>query len=57
MLELVAESPLLRLVMLVLLFAMVAAVVYFVAQAIGVRQLARHRLFETAPASSGTQTM
>jgi tight adherence protein C len=57
MLELVAESPLLRLLLLVLLFAVVAAVAYFVAQAIGVRQLARHRLFETASASSGTQTM
>src|SRR5690348_1465012 len=57
MLDLVAESPLLRLLLLVLLFALVAAVVYFVAQALGMRQLARHRLFETAPSSSGQQTM
>jgi len=52
MLELVADSPILRLLLLVLLFALVAAVAYFVAQAVGVRQLARHRLFETAPSTS-----
>ena len=50
MLELVLESPILRLLLLVLLFAMVAAVVYLVAHAIGARQLARSRLFEAAPA-------
>src|SRR5690349_6947606 len=57
MLELVAESPLLRLLLLVLLFAIVAAVVYFVTHAVGLRQVARHRLFETAPATSGNQTL
>ena len=57
MLDLVAESPVLRLLLLVLLFAMVAATVYFVARAVAVRQLARNRLFETATPSSGTQTM
>ena len=50
MLELVLESPILRLLLLVLLFAMVAAGVYLVAHAIGARQLARSRLFEAAPA-------
>lgn len=57
MLDLVAQSALLRLLMLVLLFATVAATVYLVAQAIGARQLTRRRLFETAPSGGGTPTL
>ena len=57
MLDLVVQSALLRLLMLVLLFAMVAATAYLVAQAIGARQLTRRRLFETAPSGAGTPTL
>jgi len=48
MLQLVADNSLLRLLLLVLLFAIVAAAVYFIAQATSVRQLARRRLLEPA---------
>jgi tight adherence protein C len=57
MLDLVVQSALLRLLLLVLLFAMVAATAYLVAQAIGARQLTRRRLFETAPSGSGTPAL
>jgi len=57
MLDLVVQSALLRLLLLVLLFAMVAATAYLVAQAIGARQLTRRRLFETAPSGAGTPTL
>jgi tight adherence protein C len=54
MLDLVAENGLLRVLLLVLLFAMVAVVVFFTTQTFGVRQAARHRLFEAAPSGSGS---
>ena len=59
MLELVAENAVLRLLLLVFLFASVAALVYFMTQAVAERQLAKRRLLGTAtvapgPSSSGT---
>ncbi len=53
MLELIADNPILRLVTLLLLFGFVAAIVYFVAQAINLRQSTRRRLLEEAPRMSG----
>lgn len=57
MLDLVAENPVLRVLLLVLLFAIVAVVVYFTASALAVRQVARQRLFETAPSAPGAPTL
>lgn len=57
MIDLIAQSPILRLLLLVMLFAIVALAVYLVSQAIAVRQLARQRLFEAGPAGSGTQSL
>jgi tight adherence protein C len=58
MIELVADNPALRLLLLVLLFALVAAAAYFVAQSIGSRQLTRRRLLEEGPrVTGGPQTM
>lgn len=55
MLELVAENAVLRLLLLVFLFAIVAAAVYFLTQSFTERQLARQRLLGTAtPTSSGS---
>lgn len=53
MLELVAENPLLRLLLLLLLFAFVATLVYFVTQNVSSRQLARQRLLEPVNIGSG----
>ena len=58
MIELIAENDVLRLVLLALLFAGVAAGVYLSAQALSARQLARSRLLEDGPrVSGGTPTM
>jgi tight adherence protein C len=57
MVELVAENPILRLLLLVLLFAIVATAVYFVTQVATARQLAKRRLLETATVSGGTQAL
>ena len=58
MLDLVAQSPGLRTAMLVLLFAIVMAAAFFTTQAVGVRQIARKRLFEAGPTSlAGTQVI
>jgi tight adherence protein C len=54
MIELVAENTLLRLVMLLFLFAVVAAIAYVIAQAMTVRQLAKRRLLEAAAPGAGT---
>jgi tight adherence protein C len=55
MLDLVAQSPGLRLALLVLLFAFVVATAYFTAQGISARQVTRKRLAEgVAQASGGT---
>lgn len=57
MLELVAENATLRLLLLLLLFAIVAACAFFIAQGFGARQLTRQRLFEGAPGGEPTQMM
>jgi tight adherence protein C len=57
MLDLVAQSPGLRLVLLVLLFALVVATAYFAAQAFGARQAARSRLMEGGPQGGSGQVM
>lgn len=53
MFEIIAESSVLRLVMLALVFAAVAVTAYFSAQAIGVRQQTRRRLAEGGPRTTG----
>jgi tight adherence protein C len=53
MLDLVAENALLRVLLLVLLFAAVAAGIYFVSQAVTARQFVRRRLQESAPSAPG----
>src|SRR3982751_5591989 len=58
MLDLIAVNIALRLLLLALLFAAVAATVYFSAQAIAARQSVRRRLAESGPSlTGGTQTM
>ena len=57
MIEMVAENSVLRLALLLLLFGVVAAAAYFVAQALAVRQLARRRLLQTAVPTSGPQSL
>jgi tight adherence protein C len=53
MLDLVAENAILRVLLLVLLFATVAAGIYFASQALTARQFVRRRLQETAPSAPG----
>jgi tight adherence protein C len=48
MIQLIAESPALRLLLLVLLFAVVAVTAYFASQAITARQLVRRRIAQPA---------
>src|SRR3982751_766532 len=58
MLDLIAVNIALRLLLLALLFAAVAATVYFSAQAIAARQSVRRRLAESGPSlTGGAQTM
>jgi tight adherence protein C len=59
MFDLLAEDPTLRTLLLVLLFAIVAAGVYFMTHALTLRQMARQRLFEgpVASGSGGTPTL
>src|SRR3954453_2525891 len=58
MIELIAENPALRLLLLILLFALVTAAGFFIAQAISARQLTRRRLVEESPRlSGGTPTL
>lgn len=56
MLDLVAQSPGLRVALLVLLFALVMATAFFSAQAIAARQAARKRLLEGGATTSGSQS-
>jgi tight adherence protein C len=56
MLELVAENSTLRVLLLVFLFAIVAAAVYFIAQGFAERQLARSRLAGAATSMPRTAT-
>lgn len=53
MFEIIAENPVLRLVLLSLIFATVAVAVYFTAQAVAVRQQTRRRLAEGGPLMTG----
>jgi tight adherence protein C len=57
MIELVAQNDVLRMLLLIGLFAGVAAAFFFVAQAISVRQLARRRLLEPAATGPGDPAM
>jgi tight adherence protein C len=57
MLELVAENAVLRVLLLVLLFAAVAVGIYFGSQAITARQFVRRRLYEAAPSAPGGATL
>jgi len=57
MIELVADNSLLRLLLLLFLFATVAASGYFIAQAFTIRQLARRRLIEASVPGSSTPTI
>jgi tight adherence protein C len=53
MLDLVAQNAILRVLLLVLLFAAVAAGIYFASQAVTARQFVRRRLQEAAPSAPG----
>ena len=55
MISLIADNPILRLLLLVALFALVAAGSYFAATALNVRQATRRRLAEDGPRSSGAE--
>jgi tight adherence protein C len=59
MLQLIAENTVLRLLLLALLFAVVAAGAYFSAQIVSARQISRRRLLEEGPrvAGSGAPTL
>src|SRR5438067_5023836 len=57
MIELFAQNGALRLLLLVLLFALVAVSVYFAMQGAGARQLARRRLLETGPRGTGAVSL
>src|SRR5438552_18056791 len=52
MLQLIAQSPGLRLLLLTLLFALVVATAYFIGQLVNAQQATRRRLLEGAPAGS-----
>src|SRR5215213_497862 len=53
MIDLVAQSPQLRLIMLVLLFALVVISAFFIAQGIASRQLVRRRMLEASGSGGG----
>lgn len=57
MIELLAQSQILRLLLLVLLFAMVSATAYFATQTVALRQATRRRLLEGTPRGGGTATL
>ena len=57
MIELVAENAVLRLLLLLLLFALVAVSAYFAAQSLSVRHLTRRRLVEAGPRGIGAPTL
>src|SRR5690242_11075396 len=57
MLQLLAENPLLKQLLLFVLFAIVTTLVYLATQAVTVRQIARRRLLESAPIVSGAPTL
>jgi tight adherence protein C len=57
MIDIVAQSAVLRLLLLMLLFALVVAITYFASQAITARQLLRRRMFEGASATAAAPMM
>ena len=57
MIELVAENGILRILLLLFLFAVVAAIVYFVGQSIGARNLTRARLVEGVGGLGGAKAL
>src|SRR4051812_10804592 len=58
MLELIAQNPGLRMLLLLLLFALVAVASYFSTRAVGMRQLVRQRILETdTGVRGGSSTM
>jgi tight adherence protein C len=57
MLQLVVQSPWLRLLLLVLLFAVVVVPVYFIGQALTAREATRQRLLEGASTGQGMTTL
>ena len=57
MIELIAQNPVLRFVLLALLFAGVTAAVYFATQMVTAREIARRRLLARPDTSGGAQTM
>jgi tight adherence protein C len=57
MLQLIVENAVLRVLLLLLLFAIVAVGVFFTYQTVGVRRIAQRRLFEVAPSTSGAPTL
>jgi len=57
MLELVAQSPGLKLLLLLLLFAVVVAPAFFIGQAVSAREATRRRLLEGAADSQGTAAL
>ena len=56
MIELVAQSPVLRTLLLILLFSLVALAAYFSAQSFAIRQLTLRRLMGGVSAVPSTQT-
>lgn len=57
MLDLVAENPLLRTLLLTLLFAFVAVAVFFAGQGFALREVSRRRLVEATPSRSSEPTL
>ena len=57
MIELVAENSVLRILLLLFLFAVVAAIVYFAGQSIGARNITRARLVDGADGLGVTKTL
>jgi tight adherence protein C len=53
MIELIADSPIIRTLLLLALFGVVAAAAYFVALEVGARQVTRRRLVDHVPESRG----
>src|SRR6478672_6340683 len=57
MIELITESPLLRSLLLILLFSLVAVTAYFSTQSLAIRQLTRRRLTGGVATTPSTQIL
>jgi tight adherence protein C len=57
MIELLADNPTLRLMLLLLLFAVVAVTAYFTTHSVALRHATRQRLLETGPRGGPTPTL